>query len=131
VLYTDTDSLLFEVETDDVYANIKASVTQYNFCDYFGDQPCYSIENKKAVSKFRDECCGWPITEFVGLRNKMYSILEAGGNNIKKAKGIPRVVTKKDILHKLYKQCPDERIKMKRNQIVFYSYAMGSTSRTK
>ena len=35
-------------------------------------------------------CAGRPIAEYVGLRTKMYSILEAGGGNIKKAKGVEK-----------------------------------------
>jgi len=92
LLYTDTDSLLFEVEIDDVYADMKANAAQYDFSDYPRDHPNRSIENKKVVGKFKDECCGQPITEFVGLRPKMYSILETNESNIKKAKGVQRTV---------------------------------------
>ena len=34
----------------------------------------------------KDECAGRIIAEYVGLRPKMYSILEASGKNIKKSK---------------------------------------------
>lgn len=122
LLYTDTDSLLLEVETDDVYADMKANATQYDFSDYPKDHPTHSIENKKVVGKFKDECYGRPITEFVGLRPKMYSILEANGNSIKKAKGVQRTVVKKDLRHELYKQCLDEHEQMKHKQIVIRSY---------
>ena len=76
---------------------------------------------RKVVGKFKDECCGRPISEFVGLRPKMYSILEASGNNIKKAKGVQRVVVKKDLRHELYKLCLDERKETKHKQIVIRS----------
>jgi len=49
LLYTDTDSLLFDVETDDVYADMKANATQYDFSDYPRGHPKHSIENKKVV----------------------------------------------------------------------------------
>ena len=39
--------------------------------------PYYNVKNKKIVGKFKDECHGRPIAEFVGLRPKMYSILKA------------------------------------------------------
>jgi len=45
LLYIDTDSLLFQVETEDVYANMKTNI----------DHPNHSIENKKVVGKFKDE----------------------------------------------------------------------------
>jgi len=121
LLYTDTDSLLFQVETEDVYANMKTNAIQYDFSDYPIDHPNHSIENKKVVGKFKDECCSRPITEFVGLRPKMYSILEVNGANIRKAKGVQKTVVKKDLRHELYKQCPDEHKEMKHKQIVIRS----------
>ena len=45
------------------------------------------------MGKMKDECGGRLIKEEVALRSKMYSILEATSQNIKKAKGIPRTVT--------------------------------------
>ena len=122
LLYTDTDSLLFQVETEDVYADMKANAAQYEFSDYPRDHPCHSIENKKVVGKFKDECCSRPITEFVGLRPRMYSILEVNGDNIKKAKGVLKTVVKKDLRHELYKQCLDEHKEMKHKQIVIRSH---------
>jgi len=82
-----------------------------------------AIENKKVVGKFKDECYGRSITEFVGLRPKLYSILEFNGDNIKKAKGVQKTVVKEDLRHELYEQCLDEHKDMKRKQIVIRSRA--------
>ena len=57
----------------------------------------------------KDECAGRPIAEYVGLRPKMYSILEAGGGNIKKAKGVKKNVVKKHIRHEQYKEALFEK----------------------
>lgn len=119
--YTDTDSLLYEVETDDVYKDMREDSDEYDFSDYSKDHPNYSLKNKKTPGKFKDECNGRPIAEFVALRPKMYSILEAGGANIKKAKGVQRTVVKKDLHHELYKQCLNERIEMRHKQTVIRS----------
>ena len=78
-----------------MYADMRKSAEEYDFSDYPKDHSCYSTENKKVVGKFKDECNGRPITEFVSLRPKMYSIFEASGRNIKKAKGVQRVVVRK------------------------------------
>ena len=56
-----------------------------------------------------DECAGRPIAEYVGLRPKMYSILEAKGDNIKKAKGVKKYVVKKHIRHKQYREALFEK----------------------
>ena len=53
----------------------------------------------------KDEWAGRPIREYVGLRPKMYSILEDNNTNIKKAKGIKKNVVKKQIKHEQYKEC--------------------------
>ena len=51
----------------------------------------------------KDECAGRHIAaEYVGLRPKMYSIVEADGRNIKKAKGVKKSVVRKRIRHEQY-----------------------------
>ena len=52
----------------------------------------------------KDECAGRPIAEYIGLRPKMYSILEASGKNIKKAKWVRKAVVRKHIRHEQYKE---------------------------
>ena len=94
----------------------------YDFSDYPTDHPCHSTENKKVVGKFKDECNGRVIAEFVALRPKMYSILEASGASMKKAKGVQRVTVKKDIRHELYKQVLFEREEMKHTQVFIRSH---------
>ena len=79
LLYTDTDSLLLEIQTEDVYKDMAQNQTLYDTSDYPQDHPLYSSANKKVLGKLKDECAGRAIAEFVGLRQKMYSILEAGG----------------------------------------------------
>ena len=104
LLYTDTDSLLLEIQTEDVYKDMSASAGFYDTSDYPKDHPQYSEDNKKVVGKMKDECAGRLIAEYVGLRPKMYSILEVDGGNIKKAKGVKKSVVKKNITHGQYKE---------------------------
>ena len=104
LLYTDTDSLLLEIQTENVYEDMGASVHLYDTSDYPKDHPQYSAANKKVVGKMKDECAGRLIAEYVGLRPKMYSILEADGRNIKKAKGVKKNVVRKNIYHDQYRE---------------------------
>ena len=60
----------------------------YDFSDYPKDHQLYSEQNKKVIGKFKDECSGTPIAEYVGLRPKMYSILRADDQLIRKTKGV-------------------------------------------
>ena len=87
LLYTDTDSLLLQIQTEDVYDDMAKHADLYDTSDYTEDHRLYSIANKKVLGKMKDETAGRPIEEYVGLRPKMYSILESDGCNIKKAKG--------------------------------------------
>ena len=56
----------------------------------------------------KDEAAGNIITSFVGLKSKMYSYLvemPEGIENNKKAKGVTKTVTKRDLRHSHYLSC--------------------------
>lgn len=114
--YTDTDSLVYEVATDDFYADMredKEFLNHFDTSDFESTNP-YNIpqQNKKVLGKFKDEMNGRMIEEFVGLRSKMYSFkYEMTQKEIDsykhkhKAKGISNTYTKKHINHEDYKRC--------------------------
>ena len=58
--------------------------------------------NKKVIGKFKPEYCNSVITEFIGLRSKMYSVNLDDGKEEKKAKGVVKCVIKKDLKHEMY-----------------------------
>ena len=104
LLYTDTDSLLLEIKTEDVYKDMGENLDYYDTSDFSKDHPLHSQKNKKVLGKMKDECAGALISEAACLRSKMYSILLENEKNIKKAKGTTKSVTKKQITHENYKQ---------------------------
>ena len=82
LLFTDTDSLTYEIEAEDVYKDFSNDKDTSDNSDYPENSPYYCYTNKKVIRKFKDEVCGVPITEFVGLKSKMYSYIkndEKGG----------------------------------------------------
>lgn len=79
--YTDTDSLVYQVETPDVYKDMPNHL--HDFSDYHKDQPA----TRRKTQKFNDESCSKVITDFAGLRPEMYSILKADESEFRKAKG--------------------------------------------
>ena len=109
LLYTDTDSLLIEIQTEDVYADTAATADLYDTNDYPKDHPLHSATNKKVLGKMKDECAGDPIAENVGLRRKMYSILRADEKTIRKAKGVKRAIVKKLLHREQYKEALFEK----------------------
>ena len=116
LLYTDTDSLLFELETSGIYMNVHDSSEYYDFNEYPKDHRWLSESNKKVVEQFKGECNGRPIHEFVGLRPKMYSVLETSRDSKMRAKGV-KIVVNKDHKHKSHKRCLDDPKEMNNTQV--------------
>ena len=59
--------------------------------------------NKKIIGKFKDEACGIPITEFIGLKLKMYSYVKDNEKSGRTTKGIKKNVIKNNMKHEDYK----------------------------
>ena len=104
LLFTDTDSLTYEIEADDIYQDFFNDKDKFDNSDYPESSPYFDKTNKKVIGKFKDEASGVPICEFVGLRSKMYSYIKDNNQVGKTAKGIKRNIIKKDITHENYKQ---------------------------
>ena len=73
LIYTDTDSFIIQVETDDIYTDMLENKNSYDFSDYPINHPNCDITNKKVLGKLKDELNSLIITEFIGLKPKMYS----------------------------------------------------------
>ena len=99
----DTDSLTYEIETEDVYKDFWNDKDMFDNCDYPENSPYYCNANKKVIGKFKDEACGVPITEFIGLKSKMYSYVKDNEKGGRTAKGIKKNVIKNNIKHEDYK----------------------------
>ena len=104
LLFTDTDSLTYEIETKDAYADFWKNKDKFDNSDYDKESPFYNADNKKVIGKFKDESAGIPITEFVGLRSKMYSYVKDNKQTARTAKGIKKQVIKKNLTHDNYKE---------------------------
>ena len=82
LIYTDTDSLIIHVETDDIYIDMFEDKDKYDFSEYPKNHPNYDITNKKVLGTFKDELKSRIITEFIGLKPKMYSFNYINKDNI-------------------------------------------------
>ncbi|GFT06233.1 uncharacterized protein TNCV_800491 [Trichonephila clavipes] len=89
LLFTDTDSLTYEIETEDIFKDMGENLDLYDLSEYPQDHAIYSEKNKKRIGCFKDEMSSKPIIEFVGLRAKMYSMLTPDSEK-KTAKGVSK-----------------------------------------
>ena len=120
LLMTDTDSLMYLIQTEDVYYDIKKDVKKKFDTSNFPDVHPSGIKtgvNEKVVGMFKNEAATNNITHFVGLSSKLYSYLmeikygkngklkEPEEEEIRKAKGVKKNVIKKSLTFEDYKKC--------------------------
>ena len=74
LLFTDTDSLVYEIKTENVYEDFYGYKNLFDFSDYTLDSKFFDPVNKKVIGKMKNEFKGKIISEFVGLKSKMYSL---------------------------------------------------------
>ena len=125
LLFTDTDSFLYEIETEDFYKDISGDVRdRFDTSEYKEGHPSGipTGVNKKVLGMFKDEAAGKIIKEFVGLRAKLYSYKMDEGKENKKCKGVKKQVVEENITHKDYKTCLLTGKEILRKQNILRSY---------
>ena len=117
IMYTDTDSLIYHIECDDVYENMKRDISKFDTSD-FSEDNVYGTPraNKKVPGLMKDENNGAIMTEFVGLRAKMYALRVTGKDDTKKVKGVKRNVVARTITVNDYITCLKDEIEVTRRQ---------------
>ena len=112
--YTDTDSFIMHIKTDDFYKDISADVDKWFDTSNFNkndNRPLEIGKNKNVPGKFKDELGAKIMTKFLALTAKTYSFLideytddDYEKNRIvnKKAKGTKKCVVKREILFNNY-----------------------------
>lgn len=105
LMYTDTDSFIYQIFIDDFYASIKYDLkTYFDTSNYVTDnQYDFPLLNKKKLGYFKDENNGQIFKEFVGLRSKMYA-MDVQDRITAKAKGVNKSVTK-NLTIESYRNC--------------------------
>ena len=103
LLFTDTDSLTYKIEAEDIYKDFWNDKDMFDNSDYPENSSYYCNANKKVIGKFKDEACGFPVVEFIGLKSKMYSYIKDIEKGGKTAKGIKKNIIKNNIKHEDYK----------------------------
>ncbi|XP_071648529.1 uncharacterized protein [Temnothorax longispinosus] len=114
--------LSYHIMCDDAYENMKYDTVRFDTSDYAVDN-AYNIPlvNKKVPGLMKDENNGAIMTEFVGLRAKMYALRVDGKKNTKKAKGVKSNVIARTITFDDYTRCLNDEIEMTRPQLCIRS----------
>ena len=74
LLFTNTDSLTYEIKSENDYEDFFRWKDLFDFSNYSKDSKFYDDANKKVIGKMKDEYGGVIIDQFVGFESKMYSI---------------------------------------------------------
>ena len=106
--YTDTDSFIINIKTEDFFEDISNDVERWfdtsNY-DKNNKRPLPIGKTEKVPGLFKDELGGKIITKFVALRAKAYSYLDDYGNKYKESKGTKRCVIKQKLMFLNFKDC--------------------------
>ena len=123
--YTDTDSLVIHIKTDDFYKYISNDVkklfdtSNYNKND---NRPLPIGKNKKVIGMFKDKIEGKIMIEFCALRARTYAYKLDDDTEMKKAKGTKKSIIKRELMFKNYKDSLFNDEVIIRSQQRFRSY---------
>ena len=104
VLFTDTDSLMYDIKTEDVNKDFSSNEDLFD-------------SNKLVIGKMKDETGGVAIEEFGGLKPKIYLFLVGDNSEHKKTKDVNKNVVA-TISHNEYKDhlLNNKRIRHSKNR---------------
>jgi hypothetical protein len=104
---------------------MKNNKSQFDLSDYPKDHELYDETNKKVIGKFKNESIS-QITEFVGLRSKLYAYKTDDDEKHLKCKGVKKCALKKQIDFENYKGAVFDRqiFNVKQNGIRSYHHTI-------
>ena len=86
-MFTDTDSLVYEIKTKHVYEDFYQDKNSFDFGGYPLDSKFF-IQDQKVIDKMKDEFKGKIVIEFIGSKSKMYSLISVDDEEVTKTKKV-------------------------------------------
>ena len=121
--YVDTDSFVYEIESEDFYRNIAKDVEKrFDMNQYSKDdkRPLPIGKNKKVIGMMKDELNRKIMTEFFAFRAKMYASGQIDKEvEEKRCKGIKKCVVSKGLTFDDCKTCLFDGKTTYRGQMLF------------
>ena len=116
LIYSDTDSMVYSIQHDDIYEWIKNNKEHFDLSDSSVPE-LKDNTNKKVLGKFKDEINSLKMKEFIALNPKVYSVLHQSLDeynqikmkNKKTLKGVSKVVVDHDINHSDYVEVLEQK----------------------
>ena len=97
LLFTDTDSLCYNIRKHDIFQIMKDNKEYFDMSEYPKNSDMYDPTNNKVIGKFKNESIK-PITEFVGLRAKLYAYtVHNDDDKHLRCKGVKKCVAQRDL----------------------------------
>ena len=88
LLFTDMDSLTYQINSEDVYEEFFKHKNLFDFSNFLKASKFYDNQNEIVFGKIKDEYKRIPINKFVGLKSKMHCILSECKVKSNAAKGV-------------------------------------------
>ena len=76
--FTDTDSLTYEIKSEDAYEEFFRHKHLFIFSNYPKDSKFFGQANKNVIGKMKDNSEEKRVADFVGLKSKMYCMKNSG-----------------------------------------------------
>ena len=123
LLFTDTDSLIYEVKSENVHEEFFKWKDLFDFSNYSKDSTFFNETNKKVIGKMKDEFGGVIVDEFVRLKSKIYSMKKIDGKDYNTAKGVNIATELKNFKDVLFSE---KIIRHKMNKIRSKKHKLGT-----
>ena len=81
---TDTDSLMYEIKSEDVYKKLFKHKHLFGFSNFSKDSKFFDPTNKRVIGKMKGASEGKILNEFVALKSKMHSMKTIDGKEYSK-----------------------------------------------
>ena len=102
LLFTDTDSLIYEFKTKDLYEDFYLDKDLFDLSDYPLHSTFFDLVNKKVIGKMKDESKGKVISEFADLKSKMCSLISVDNEEVTRVKEVNKKILHKEFVSVLF-----------------------------
>ena len=104
LLFTDTDCLFYELHQKNSYKKMCKYNELFDLSSFPVSSKYCCSDNKKVVGKMKDEYSGKSILNFVGLKSKVYSILDESNSQKSTNKGDNAFIEFQEFHNTLFKK---------------------------